>query len=324
MNKQSKIKQSGAPGNKNTKTLSILVSILLATNAFTIIYYNTPKPGSSFRISSTGNEFLDPAHKFYDKKDLIVDIQPLRDELNNIGEKDKDLSVYFEFLSTGANISINKEAEYFPASLLKLPVAMAVAKKIEKGDWKWSNELVLMSSDKDYKFGDLYEQEIGTKFTIESLVEKVLAESDNTANNILMRNLDPEEFFEVYRYLGLGDFFSSEGKISAKNYSVIWRSLYTSSYLTEENSQKIISILTRSPFKEYLESGLPNGITFSHKIGINNEQEVYMDAGIVYAANRPYLLVVMTKTQDIEKAKKIMGEISKKTYDYIANYRFEY
>jgi len=44
-------------------------------------------------------------------------------------------SVYFEYLPTGANISINKDAEFFPASLLKVPVAMAIAKKIDKREW---------------------------------------------------------------------------------------------------------------------------------------------------------------------------------------------
>ncbi len=264
--------------------------------------------------------FLDPARGIYDKKDLIVNIQPLGEVLEKIGNE-KKVSIYFEYLNTGANIAVNKDSNFFPASLLKVPVAMTVAKKIEKGEWKWMNELVLMSSDKDYKFGDLYSNSIGTHFTIDKLVEKVLVESDNTANNILMRNLDPEELYDIYNYLGLADFFSNEGDISAKNYAVIMRSLYSSSYLSEENSQKILLYLVKSPFKEYLEGGLPEGIVFSHKIGVSDERGVYMDAGIVYASHRPYLLILMVSDPDIKNAQKTMRDISGKIYDYIINYK---
>jgi len=36
-----------------------------------------------------------------------------------------------------------------PASLIKVPLAMAVMKKIESGDWNLYNELVLMKEDRD-------------------------------------------------------------------------------------------------------------------------------------------------------------------------------
>ena len=109
---------------------------------------------------------LSPARELYDKSDLIVNVQPLRDELNEIG-KDPQISIYFEFLNTGANISVNKDLTIWPASLMKIPIAMAVAKKVETGQWKMDSELVLLESDKDDRFGELYKQPVDTRFSIE-------------------------------------------------------------------------------------------------------------------------------------------------------------
>ena len=234
--------------------------------------------------------------------------------------KNKDISIYFEYLPTGANIAVNKDVEFWPASLLKVPVAMAAVKKIEKGIWKWKNELVIMPSDKNERFGELYKQPMGTRLAIEELVTLALTESDNTANFILVRNLEPSEFQDVYDHLGLTEFISTEGKISAKKYSVMFRALYNASYLSEENSQKLLSLMTETKFKEYIGSGFPSDIQFSHKIGIGDDKGVFLDSGIIYLPHRPYLLTVMINSKDISLAQKQMKEISEKVYTYIVNY----
>lgn len=310
--------------SKNKKKITFVliaaVLILVGLNFWSFFVY-FPKQQAKFQQQkSKNNDLLNPSRNFLGSKDLIINFQPLRDYLNNTYEADPNVSIYFEFLNTGANISISKDAEFFPASLLKLPVAMAVAKKIEKGEWKWTNELVLMRNDKDELFGTLYKESIGTQITIEKLVEKILVESDNTAYRILLRNLDPKELNDVHEHLGLQQFFSADGKISAKRYSVIFRSLYNSSYLSDENSQKILLLLSKTSFKEYLGSALPESVRFSHKIGVSDEHHVFMDAGLVYVPSRPYFLAVMIQTDDQEQAEKIMKDVSGKVYDYISRY----
>lgn len=319
--KEERKKQAGAARNKTASALAILAAILVMTNLWTFFVYAPGKISGSIGNEKDKYDFLDPARKLYSRKNLIINIQPLRDELNAIGEKDKNISIYFEYLPTGANISVNKDAEFWPASMLKVPIAMSAVKKIESGKWKWTNELVVMAPDKSSGFGDLYKMPIGTRLTIEELVKKSLVDSDNTANFMLARNLEPEELQDIYDHLGLSDFISEEGKIGAKKYSVILRALYSASYLSEENSQKILSLLKETSFKEYLASGLPDGVDFAHKIGVHNEKGVALDSGIVYLPNRPYLLTAMINVSDEQYAEQIMGKISETVYNYIVNYR---
>lgn len=294
-----------------------VVILLLVSNALTLLWLKKDTKSSTHTESFN---LLNPARDAYKFEDLIVNFQPLRDYLNDKYENDPDASIYFEYLPTGASIAISKDAEFYPASLLKVPVAMAVAKKIERGEWKWTNELVLMSADKDEKFGSLYKEPSNSIHTIEDLVKRSLSESDNTAHFILVRNLETKEIDDIYEHMGIKDFLDTEGKLSAKRYSVIFRSLYNASYVSENDSQKLLSYLSQSPFNEFIENGLPKNIVFSHKIGISDSEKVFIDSGVIYEKNRPYLLTIMTRNKSEQSAKEIMKDISEKAYQYVSGY----
>ena len=313
--------------NQNAKSakwrligLGIFSAILLASNIWTLIVYAPSRQGSTISDSKNKYPLLDPSRGTYDRADRIINFQPLRDYFDKY-EADSNISIYFEYLSTGANIAIHKDAEFYPASLLKVPVAMTVAKKIEKGEWKWTNELVLLSTDKDDKFGTLYKEPANSTHTIEDIVRRSLSDSDNTAHFILVRNLEMEEMRDVYDHMGLGGFLETEGSLSAKRYSVMVRALYAGSYISDENSQKLLTYLTQSPFDYYIQSGLSQDVPFAHKIGVDADKKVYLDSGIVYAHNRPYILTVMTKDKDEQKAKELMKDVSEKAYHYIKDYQ---
>lgn len=295
----------------------LFLAVLGVTNAGT--YFLSSQKGEVADRSQFS--LLNPARAFIKQKDLIINFQPIRDYLNDKYEADPSVSVYFEYLPTGANIAISKDAEFYPASLLKTPVAMAAAKKIDKGEWEWNNKLVLMSGDKDDKFGTLYKEPTGSIFTIEELVRRSLVDSDNTAHFMLLRNLELSEINNVYAHMGLDGFLETNGNISAKRYSVILRALYNSSYLSEENSQKIISFLSEEPFRDYIGGGIPDNIVFAHKIGVDTGKKIYLDSGIIYLRNRSYTLTVMTKSKTEENAKAIMKDISERVFNYVKEYK---
>lgn len=305
---------------KNNILVSFLVVMVIALLVTVFIMWWQFENKIKMQPIDTSTSFVDPSRRFVDQKNLIVNFQSLREKLNTLYENNPDVSMYFEYLPTGANISINKDAEFYPASLLKVPVAVAVAKKIDRGQWKWSNELVLLSGDKDELFGTLYREPINSTYTIEELVRRSLIESDNTAHFILLRNLETENVESVYEHIGLKGFFDTDGRISSKRYSAIFRMLYTSSYLSPENSEKLLMIMAESGFKDFVEGGLPKDTIFSHKIGISIDKNIYVDSGIVYLVNRPYILTVMVRAEDEVYAQKIMQNISNIIYNYVSTY----
>lgn len=305
---------------RTTKFYKILCMVLLLSLMASFFVLGNHHRFTNFRSQYP---LIDPMRSFIAQEDFVVNIQPLRESLNDLIAKNSNLeiSLYLEVLNTGANISINPQLPVFPASLAKLPLGMSVVKKVEMGKWNWDNELVLLEIDVDENSGALYQRPIGTKFTVEELVKELLVNSDNTAYKILVRNMDQSELFSVVQEIGLEELFIKDGRVSAKEYSRMFRALYTSSFLKRENSMKILRWLTETPFDDYLASGIPAETKFAHKIGENEKLGVYSDVGIVYVKNRPFLLAMMIHTEDInkgrEKAISLMNLVAKQSYEYI-------
>lgn len=274
------------------KKKTMLIFFLLCTNFLTFLsaYVVLRKLDATYFREKYS--LIDPMRFFSSEKDLLTTVQPIREELNTLFEKERltFTSLYFEYLNTGANISINQDVRILPASLIKVPLAMAVMKKIERGEWKLYNELILTKEDRDNEWGDVYKYPIGTAITIQNLIEEMLLNSDNTAYRILYRNLSMDEVRDVFIALGLDDFFDQEGKITAKEYTRLLRSLYTANYLSPEHSQFLLSVLSHTEYDDYLGQGVPADVIFSHKIGENNQKTVILDAGLVYIGERVYLI----------------------------------
>lgn len=291
---------------------------------------------------SSQYEFLNPSVNLIDKNNLLVNFEPLRKKLNARYEKDEEflVSLYFEYLPTGSNININRDERIWPASLIKIPVAMSAMKKVQDGAWKLENELVILDEDKDNEFGSLYKQQTGTTFTIERFLEETLVNSDNTAHFVLLRNIDASELENTYLHLGMDDIIDGlkkaskdreyDNRITAKRYTIFFRSLYNATFLSPEYSELFLHILERAP-KEYLNLGMPESVRFVHKTGIRTDERVWADSGIVYIPGRPYVITVMIQQKgkhegDIdvetnEKVRAIFKGIAEDVYSYVSTAR---
>lgn len=317
------------------KSVWIFITLFLSIALIFTYFLYIPRIKNDIEKFSKMYPLLDTSVALVKKENLIVNFQPLRESLVEKYKKTKSdylVSLYFEYFPTGANINVNKDEAMWPASLIKIPVAMTAMKKVQDGKWKLDNELVIMDEDKDKSFGELYREPTGTTFTVERFLRESLVNSDNTAHFVLLRNLDPAEVEDTYTHLGLEDAFdilkenpdATEGdnRITAKRYSIFFRSLYNATYLTPEYSQRFLSILKDAP-KEYLNQGIPSYVTFVHKTGLRADENVWADAGIVYVPERPYLLTIMiqakNKNPEVEAgAKKIFKEISEEIYNYVS------
>lgn len=279
---------------------------------------------------------LDPTAATVTDQDRLVKFQPLRVSLHDKYEMHEKylISLYFEYLPTGASVSINKDVAMWPASLIKIPVAMAVMKKIERGEWTMTNELVILDEDKDSSFGTLYTKPTGTTMMIKDLLRETLSHSDNTAHFVLLRNLDSSDLENVFTHLGLDEVLESlqmspehqgaDNRMTAKTYSVFFRSLFNATFLSPVYSDEFLSILLEGP-REYMAANLPTELPVAHKTGIRSEDRVWADAGIVYLPRRPYLYTVMIQqrgfSEPIDQAEvdALFGEISRDIYTYVEN-----
>lgn len=257
------------------------------------------------------------------QNDFLVSFTKLRSLLRSyIAGLPVKTGVYFEYLPSGTSIGINEKEQFIPASLIKVPIVMAIYKKIEAGKLRKNDFVELQERFKDKTAGTLWQEQNGTRIAVKDAIDKTIDESDNTAKNILLSLLTREEVSFVFDSLDI-DLATEDDQsatITPKNYSSILRSLYLSSYLSQESSNEILELMSQSSDDLRLRSGIPNGVPVSSKYGVSfglrNEESVYSDCGIVYVPKRPFLVCVMIQS-DEKSAYKIMKEVAEMTYLFV-------
>lgn len=281
------------------------------------------------KLAAYNYPLLDPMRALQPQEDFIVVFRPLRLKLEEMvskwAAKGVVVAIQMEYLNTGSYMSINQNYRMLPASLTKVPVAMMVLRRIEEGTLSFDQILEIKSQDRDDKWGEMYKLPVGTQFSLRQVLEKSLIESDNTAHKMLYRLVGVSEAQDMSMELNLEDLFDKEGKISAREYAKLLRSLYTSSYLSAEHSQMMLDLMTKDQVVKFLIRGLGKDTKYAHKFGESSAIYSYLDAGIVYVPNRPYVLVVMVHDEkgevrlSREKAgDEIFEEVARLTHSYVA------
>ncbi len=326
-NKNSKIAE-GSRLTKLTPTLAVLLSIILVLIfAISFIVSQNNKRNDQYLKDVGMNPFLSKRIFSEQQNDILINFIPLKRVLNDfVVRSEGKVGVYFEYLPTGVSIGVNDKVEFRLASLSKVPLAMSVLKKVEKGELKMTDIIVLKKENLDSNFGTLWLKGEGAKLSIKELIEICLQESDNTAYETLFGLLSNQDVVDVYENLNVDviDTDTPHPLVSLESYSSIFRSLYLSSYLRKENSNYLLDILTKTDFKDKIPAGVSSSVKVSHKIGVyevdslknNGRESMYTDCGIVYLPQRPYILCVLSITNEAD-AQYNIGIISKMIYDYM-------
>ncbi len=263
-------------------------------------------------------------------KHFIINLKPLKTELEKIQKSyPQKTYIYFSYLNSGSWIGLNEREEFVAASTIKVPIAMALLKAVENGKLMLTDSYSLEELDLNADFGDLYKVGADKEFTVEELLKIMLEQSDNTAQNALVKVFNRiginDPLVNVYAFLGweftqnlpgFGE-LPSYSKITLKTLSNVFLTLYDAKYISVEHSNKIFGYLANTPFDDKIAAGVPKGVTVSHKIGTSTMEETFSDCGIVYAPNRNYFLCLGSNGGDEKRAAAFMAEVSKAAYDFV-------
>lgn len=104
-----------------------------------------------------------------------------------------NLGVYVKRLGEPLPLSYNDARPWYISSTTKVPVAIVLLQKVEDGAISLDQELVLQKSDYVDGSGDTIRLQPGTRLKVRLLLEKMLAESDSTATDMLIRLIGEEE-----------------------------------------------------------------------------------------------------------------------------------
>jgi beta-lactamase class A len=235
------------------------------------------------------------------------------------------ISVYFRELNDGIWFGINEEASYAPASLRKIPMAMAILKQAEQEPALITREVVAgLQQDYDARQNFKPSQPLvpGRKYQVGELLSRMIIQSDNNAFMLLSGIVDPQQLGKVYGALALRPPSTASGGEETPNtvltYAGFFRVLYNGTYLTKEMSDLALAHFAQSEFRAGLVAGLPSSVAVAHKFGerldpVTGERQLH-DCGIVYYPRHPYLLCVMTKGPRFEGLADAIAMVSRAVY----------
>jgi beta-lactamase class A len=250
------------------------------------------------------------------------EIGAVADELMSNGTV-TDISYYFRDLNNGLWMGINEDEKFSPASLMKMPLMMSYLKQSEEDSSILDREYMFTNDDNNYLKQNIVPEDlmtIGTYYSVDDLIQRMIKYSDNSALRMLLRYGDPFQY-RVFDDLdmGLPGINDSEEFMSVRDYSRFFRILYNASYLNEEYSNKALEILSGTQFKDGIVAGVPGNVLVSHKFGerlVGDVQQLH-DCGIIYAENSPYVVCIMTRGSDLNRLSKAIEVLSKVTYEEV-------
>lgn len=263
------------------------------------------------------------------KNRLILNFKPLQDNLEEFIEKnDLNASIYVLNLRDGASMGIDENREFEPASLNKLPVAIIILKKVESGELTLDTMLPIHPQDRDSLSGGLYMAE-ENELSVNDLLYNMLAYSDNTAFNALNWQVSLEELWRLSTYINyyevlLASNNSIKMRITPKTTANLFSSLYLSTILEPENSEKILSILTESSFDVDKYANLPPDVLVAQKYGVignGDVVELFNDCGILYVEDSRIFYCVSINNIEKKKTQSVIGEIVNSIYRYVIQMR---
>lgn len=259
------------------------------------------------------------------------DIQPFKHKVEDFIQNrlnplwTNSVAVYYRSLNSGLWFSIGPTANFSPASLLKVPVMMAILKESEynpsilKQKFRYSREddLNVFQNIKPSRT-----MQPGREYTVEDLLYRAIVYSDNNASVMLEGIVDMNTLKRTYNDLGMESAYAGkqENFMSVEAFASFFRVLYNASYLNKAMSEKALDYLAKSEFKDGLVAGVPEGTIVAHKFGehlrsdAGKEMQLH-DCGIVYYPNNPYLLCIMTRGKSFEYLDDAIKEISRLIFE---------
>jgi beta-lactamase class A len=323
-----------------TRLATFLGGVLLASIVFGLLLIFNVHPEyigiTTTEVREGGYRFINPLLECEQESGAIEGSKyNFKDHMNaiiaaklNTGAV-KEVAVYYRDLNNGPWFGIDENNAFVPASLLKLPIAMAVLRMEESSPGVLQRKVL---ADTSYTLPEGRTQliaptktlEAGKEYTVLELIEAALKYSDNHALALLYSVLDTKRLSELYERLGVPTdvLYKNDATLSVRNYATFFRILFNASFLSREHSELLLGLLSQTEFNDGITAGVPPTVMVSHKFGEAGVVAAHQlhDCGIVYHRKYPYILCVMGRGSSLKGIESSIQSISKAAYDAVTKF----
>lgn len=215
-------------------------------------------------------------------------------------------------LATGESLSIRGDEAYPSASLVKVPILVALLDEVRKGTIRLDERMGMIARDRVGGSGVLQYMDSGLPLTVGDAAWLMITISDNTATNLLLDKLNVRTVWEKTEALGLprtkvhSKTFLRSTSIapdSSVKYGLgvavpdemvrLFALLHEGKAVSPALDSLALAMLRANQDGTKLARWLPEGVAVAHKSG--DVDRARNDCGIVYGPEAPVAVCVMTR-----------------------------
>ncbi len=232
--------------------------------------------------------------------------------------------VYVRDLKGGWGYGVRPDEEFFSASVIKVPVMVAVYREIDEGKLSLSDTFTTRPEDWASGAGSLQWETAGTPHTVEDYLSRMITQSDNVAANALVRIVGGRAYVnKVARSMEASDTLLYEkitseraiitaldNRTTPRDMTTMLQQIANGKAASPESCKAMVELLRENTLESWLEAGIPKEVAVANKAGWI--YKVYDEVGIVFHRKRPYAVAILSEAgpADPRKAKPGLKEIS--------------
>lgn len=244
--------------------------------------------------------------------------------------------IVYDDAQGGVLYSTNADQVFPAASLIKLPIVLAVYDLAQTGQVNLDERLTLQESDKVGGSGQLQNEATGNTYSIRELCNYMLRYSDNTAGNMVLRKLGGfDQVNAIIQQLGATNtsvkrFFLDqaaqaqgvENLTTPTDMLLLLRKLQNGELANAADTRAILAAMGQNDDASKLPAQIPSGVAVAHKSGTlpadSPAGAVEHDVGIFeLPGGKNYIVVAMSAGITSNQAgTDAIASISKLVYDF--------
>jgi len=237
--------------------------------------------------------------------------------------------LYVRDLEGGYGYGIRPDERFFTASIIKVPIMVAVYRKVDEGELEFSQQIEIKEQDWAAGAGWLQWEKPGTRQTVGDLLLLMMTQSDNVAANALVRTVGGADHInEVARSMGADDTLlyqkvsSERGAVPAldnrstpRDMAAMMHKIAEGKAASEKSCGYMIDLMHEDRLDWWLDAGLPDDVDAANKAGWL--YRVYDEVGIVEHDGHRYVITILSKhgSADVYEGQDLIKALSEDVWE---------
>ncbi len=226
-------------------------------------------------------------------------------------------------ITDDSNYGFNQSERMPAASIMKVPVMVAVWKEISLGNISLSDIYTLDEADRSTGSGPLQFRPAGSKYSIDELLTYLGKNSDNTAWVMFNRRLTKKKMTESMADMKMSNSSYNDLVITAEDAAKMFRYIYDGNAGGDKGRVAISEYLSGSIYEDRIPAAFSDTdqVSFIHKVG--TDEGVWSDVGIVMPEEtmkvKPFVIAVLNQDVKRSEAVDMVPDIVKRIWKFEVN-----